>query len=107
MRLFRDRASGARHSVHRWAVGLLTAGMPLLPVLVLAVVVLLDVVGGAGMPWLPLLAAGPALAASTNGPRGVACVGLLAVATGVALAIGHAAPVRDASPSPGARRCCG
>ncbi|WP_208902604.1 PP2C family protein-serine/threonine phosphatase [Streptomyces incarnatus] len=95
MRLFRDRASGARHSVHRWAVGLLTAGMPLLPVLVLAVVVLLDVVGGAGMPWLPLLAAGPALAASTNGPRGVVCVGLLAVATGVALAIGHAAPVRE------------
>ena len=80
-RLFGNRAAGARQSVHRWAAGHLAAGMPLLPVLVVTVVVVLDVVGGAGMPWLPLLAAGPALAAATNGPRGVVCVGLLAVAT--------------------------
>ncbi|AOR37613.1 hypothetical protein BFF78_39555 [Streptomyces fodineus] len=69
--------------------------MPLLPVLVVAMVALLDVAAGAGMPWLPLLAAGPALAASTNGPRGVVCVGLLAAALGVTLAIGHATPARE------------
>ncbi|MEU9475803.1 PP2C family protein-serine/threonine phosphatase [Streptomyces sp. NPDC048191] len=69
--------------------------MPLLPVVVVAVIALLDVIAGAGMPWLPLLAAGPALAASTNGPRGVMCVGLLAVALGVALALGHATPARQ------------
>ncbi|MGW1274284.1 serine/threonine-protein phosphatase, partial [Streptomyces sp. NPDC002491] len=47
---------------------------PLLPVLIVCVVVLVDLAGGAGMTWLPLLVAGPALAATTNGPRGVLCV---------------------------------
>ncbi|MEU3829209.1 PP2C family protein-serine/threonine phosphatase [Streptomyces sp. NPDC029080] len=70
-------------------------GTPLLPLLVVAVVVLVDVATGAGMPWLPLLAAGPALAAATNGPRGVVFVGLLAAALGTALGIGHAAPARE------------
>ncbi|MGW2424117.1 PP2C family protein-serine/threonine phosphatase [Streptomyces sp. NPDC001709] len=98
MRLFRNRVADARRSGHRPAAGRLAAAMPLLPVLVLAVVALLDIAAGAGMPWLPLLAAGPALAASTNGPRGVVCVGLLAVAMGMALAIGHAAPAREPAP---------
>ncbi|MEU6591762.1 PP2C family protein-serine/threonine phosphatase [Streptomyces sp. NPDC046881] len=69
--------------------------MPALPVLVVSVVVLVDVAGGAGMVWLPLLAAGPALAASTNGPRGVLGAGLLAAATGTALGTMHGTPARD------------
>ncbi|MFE3163173.1 PP2C family protein-serine/threonine phosphatase [Streptomyces sp. NPDC059224] len=60
-------------------------GLSLLPVLVVAVIVLVDNTGGAGMIWLPLLAVGPALAAATNRPRGVICVGLLAVALSVTL----------------------
>ncbi|MEU6777255.1 PP2C family protein-serine/threonine phosphatase [Streptomyces sp. NPDC046759] len=95
MRRFRNRVTGVRQSVHRRTAGQPAAARHLLPVLVVAVVALLDVASGAAMPWLPLLAAGPALAASTNGPRGVACVGALAVAMGVTLAIGHAAPVRE------------
>ncbi|MDQ0688261.1 serine phosphatase RsbU (regulator of sigma subunit) [Streptomyces achromogenes] len=67
---------------------------PLLPVLIVFVVVLVDLVGGAGMTWLPLLAAGPALAATTNGPRGVLCVGLLAAALGATLG------ARDGAPGP-------
>ncbi|MFJ4525370.1 PP2C family protein-serine/threonine phosphatase [Streptomyces sp. NPDC088810] len=69
--------------------------MPALPVLVVAVVVIVDVAGGAGMVWLPLLAAGPALAATTNGPRGVLGAGLLAGATGSALGTMHGTPARD------------
>ncbi|MEU1008773.1 PP2C family protein-serine/threonine phosphatase [Streptomyces sp. NPDC005890] len=69
--------------------------MPALPVLVVAVVVIVDVAGGAGMVWLPLLAAGPALAATTNGPRGVLGAGLLAGATGTALGTMHGTPARD------------
>nr|WP_243769488.1 PP2C family protein-serine/threonine phosphatase [Streptomyces cyanogenus] len=69
--------------------------MPALPVLVVAVVVLVDVAGGAGMVWLPLLAAGPALAATTNGPRGVLGAGFLAAATGTALGIMHGTPAGD------------
>ncbi|MFI5798155.1 PP2C family protein-serine/threonine phosphatase [Streptomyces sp. NPDC051677] len=64
----------------------------LLPVLIVFVVVLADLLGGAGMIWLPLLAAGPALAATTNGPRGVLCVGLLAAALGAALGTRDGAP---------------
>ncbi|MFJ9535662.1 PP2C family protein-serine/threonine phosphatase [Streptomyces sp. NPDC101225] len=73
-----DRAAGRGASARRRAVAQLTATAPILPALVVTVVVLVDLAGGAGV-WLPLLAAGPALAATTNGPRGVLCVGLLAV----------------------------
>jgi serine phosphatase RsbU (regulator of sigma subunit) len=90
--LFRTRAAGAWGSVRRRAAGQLAPKMPVLPVLVLAVVVLVDVAGGAGIVWLPLLAAGPALAAATNGPRGVLCVGLLATAVGAALGSRHGVP---------------
>ncbi|WP_327320099.1 PP2C family protein-serine/threonine phosphatase [Streptomyces sp. NBC_01235] len=68
---------------------------PLLPVLIVFVIVLADLVGGAGMIWLPLLAAGPALAATTNGPRGVLCVGLLAAALGAAFGTRDGAPSRE------------
>ncbi|MET9062973.1 PP2C family protein-serine/threonine phosphatase [Streptomyces antibioticus] len=78
MRLFRCRAAG-----------------PCLPVLIVLVVVLLDLAGGAGMIWLPMLAAGPALAATTNGPRGVLSVGLLAAGLGAALGIGGQVPGRE------------
>nr|WP_254876145.1 PP2C family protein-serine/threonine phosphatase [Streptomyces sp. CAI-85] len=78
MRLFRCRAAG-----------------PCLPVLIVLVVVLLDLAGGAGMIWLPMLAAGPALAATTNSPRGVLSVGLLAAGLGAALGIGGQVPGRE------------
>lgn len=61
------------------------ADTPVLPVLIVSVVVLADLAGGAGMIWLPLLAAGPALAATTSGPLGVLCVGLLAAGLGTTL----------------------
>jgi serine phosphatase RsbU (regulator of sigma subunit) len=88
-------AAAARRALGQCADGHVTSGLHMLPVLVVAVIALVDVASGVGMPWLPLLAAGPALAASTNGPRGVLCVGLLAGAVGVALAALHAAPVRE------------
>ncbi|MFJ9736725.1 PP2C family protein-serine/threonine phosphatase [Streptomyces sp. NPDC101166] len=69
--------------------------LPLLPVLVVAAVVLVDLVGGAGLIWLPVLAAGPALAAITSGPRGVLCVGLLAAALGTMLGIRDAVHGRE------------
>ncbi|MEU2711541.1 PP2C family protein-serine/threonine phosphatase [Streptomyces sp. NPDC007205] len=94
-RLFRRRAAGVWGSVRRRAAGQLARKMPVLPVLVLAVVVLVDIVGGAGMVWLPLLAAGPALAAATNGPRGVLCAGLLATALGTALGTGNSVPAGE------------
>ncbi|WP_078946743.1 PP2C family protein-serine/threonine phosphatase [Streptomyces sp. NRRL B-3648] len=94
-RLSGNRAAGAWGSVRRRASGQLAAGMPALPVLVVAVVVLVDVAGGAGMVWLPLLAAGPALAATTNGPLGVLGAGLLAAATGTALGTMHGTAPRD------------
>ncbi|MEU3279054.1 PP2C family protein-serine/threonine phosphatase [Streptomyces antibioticus] len=78
MRLFRCRAAG-----------------PCLPVLIVLVVVLLDLAGGAGMIWLPMLAAGPALAATTSGPGGVLSVGLLATGLGAALGISRQAPGRE------------
>ncbi|GHI02031.1 membrane protein [Streptomyces cellostaticus] len=84
-RPYRNRAAGR-------AAAQLAAGIPVLPVLIVAVIVLVDVVGGAGTMWLPLLAAGPALAATTNGPRGVLCVGLLATVLGAALGSRHAVP---------------
>ncbi|MFG2606274.1 PP2C family protein-serine/threonine phosphatase [Streptomyces sp. NPDC048514] len=95
MRLFRNRAAGARGWVPRRAAGQLAAGLPVLPVLVLVAVLLVDLAGGTGAIWLPLLAAGPALAAATNGPRGVLCVGLLAAAMGAALGIAHGVPVHE------------
>jgi serine phosphatase RsbU (regulator of sigma subunit) len=64
-------------------------------VLIVSVVVVVDLVGGAGMIWLPLLAAGPALAAATSGPRGVLCVGLLAAALSAALGIRDGVPGRE------------
>ncbi|MEU0673985.1 PP2C family protein-serine/threonine phosphatase [Streptomyces sp. NPDC006172] len=69
--------------------------LSLLPVLVVAAVVLVDLVGGAGLIWLPLLAAGPALAATTSGPRGVLCVGLLAAALSTLLGIRDAVHGRE------------
>lgn len=94
-RLSRNRAARAWSSVRRRTAGQLAASMPALPVLVVAVVVLVDVAGGAGMVWLPLLAAGPALAATTNGPRGVLGAGLLAAATGTVLGVVHGTPAHD------------
>ncbi|MFQ3558387.1 PP2C family protein-serine/threonine phosphatase [Streptomyces gramineus] len=70
-------------------------GLSLLPVLVVAVIVLVDNTGGAGMIWLPLLAAGPALAAATNRPRGVVCVGSLAVALSVTLGYDQSVPAGE------------
>ena len=77
--------AGPRASARRRAIAQLAAGRPVLPVLIVSVVVLADLAGGAGMIWLPLLAAGPALAATTSGLRGVLWVGLLAVALGATL----------------------
>ncbi|MFJ7149283.1 PP2C family protein-serine/threonine phosphatase [Streptomyces sp. NPDC100445] len=94
------RAADTWRAVRRRAGGQLAAGTPALPVLVVAVVVLVDLAGGAGMIWLPLLAAAPALAATTNGPRGVLCAGLLAAATGTALGAGHGAPARELAAVP-------
>ncbi|MFI9251841.1 PP2C family protein-serine/threonine phosphatase [Streptomyces sp. NPDC053069] len=93
--LFRKRAAGIWGSVRRRAAGQPSPGTAVLPVLVLAVVVLVDISGGAGMVWLPLLAAGPALAAATNGPRGVLCAGLLATALGAGLGIRNGVPAGE------------
>ncbi|MFJ5998593.1 PP2C family protein-serine/threonine phosphatase [Streptomyces sp. NPDC092370] len=93
-----NRVAGAGASARRRAVAQLAAGTPVLPVLVVLVVALVvsvDLAGGAGMIWLPLLAAGPALSATTSGPRGVLCVGSLAVALGMTLGIRHGAPGRE------------
>ncbi|MEU9453435.1 PP2C family protein-serine/threonine phosphatase [Streptomyces sp. NPDC048277] len=79
------RAAGRGASAPRRAVSQLTAGFPVVPVLIVSGVVFVDSLGGSGLFWLPLLAAGPALAASTNGPRGVLCVGLLAAVLGAML----------------------
>ncbi|MFI6033251.1 PP2C family protein-serine/threonine phosphatase [Streptomyces sp. NPDC051315] len=73
----------------------LAAGPPVLPALIVAAIVLVDLLGGAGMTWVPLLAVGPALAATTNGPRGVLCVGLLAAALGATVDVRGGAPVRE------------
>ncbi|MFI0961108.1 PP2C family protein-serine/threonine phosphatase [Streptomyces sp. NPDC021080] len=72
-------------SVRSWAAvrkraAHLAFGTPVLPLLIVAAIVLVDLAGGAGVIWLPLLAAGPALAATTSRPRGVLCVGFLAAA---------------------------
>ncbi|MER6572945.1 PP2C family protein-serine/threonine phosphatase [Streptomyces sp. NPDC001093] len=91
-RLFRNCAAETRDPDHRCAAGQLAAG---LPVLVVALVALVDVAVGGGLIWLPLLAVGPALAASTNVPRGVLCVGLLTVATGAALGSEHGVPAGE------------
>ncbi|WP_217207278.1 PP2C family protein-serine/threonine phosphatase [Streptomyces sp. AC550_RSS872] len=65
----------------------LVATTPVLPVLIVATIVFVDLVCGSEMTWLPLLAVGPALAATTNGPRGVLCVGVLAAVLGAILGI--------------------
>ncbi|GAP52323.1 integral membrane protein [Streptomyces azureus] len=87
--------AGTRASASRRAFAQLAAGTPVLPVLIVTVIALVDLVGGAGMIWLPLLAAGPALAATTNGPRGVLSVGFLAVALGATLGIRDGIPGRE------------
>ncbi|MGW4560889.1 PP2C family protein-serine/threonine phosphatase [Streptomyces sp. NPDC004561] len=84
-RPFAGRVSRLRASTRGRAGARLAVGLHVLPVLVVALIVLVDAVGGAGMIWLPLLAAGPALAAATSGPLGVVCVGLLAAVLGAAL----------------------
>ncbi|MEU6281019.1 PP2C family protein-serine/threonine phosphatase [Streptomyces sp. NPDC047028] len=87
-----EGAAGHRTPAHRHRAAQLATGIPVLPVVIVCVVVLVDVLGGAGTMWLPLLAAGPALAAATNGPRGVVCVGVLAAALGAALGVRDGIP---------------
>ncbi|WSQ07114.1 serine/threonine-protein phosphatase [Streptomyces sp. NBC_01231] len=94
-RPFKDRAARPGAPARRRAAAQLAAGTPVLPVLIVSVVVLVDLLGGAGMIWLPLLAAGPALAATTNGPRGVLCVGALAAVLGATLGRWDSVPVRE------------
>ncbi|MFJ8989289.1 PP2C family protein-serine/threonine phosphatase [Streptomyces sp. NPDC102279] len=65
-------AGGKRAAAH------VALGTPVLPLLVVAAVVLVDLAAGTAVIWLSLLAAAPALAAATSRPRGVLCVGLLA-----------------------------
>ncbi|MFH9676276.1 PP2C family protein-serine/threonine phosphatase [Streptomyces sp. NPDC017405] len=88
-RRFGERVADAVAPGRRRTAGQPATGRPLLPAVVIAAVVLVDLAGGTGAVWLPLLAAGPALAATTNGPRGVLGAGLLAAVTGVALGAGH------------------
>ncbi|MFF4485917.1 PP2C family protein-serine/threonine phosphatase [Streptomyces sp. NPDC001544] len=88
----RRRAAGPGASVRRRAAARLAAGTPVLPALIVCLVVLVDLAGGAGRIWLPLLAAGPALAATTNGPRGVLSVGLLAAVPSATLGVWHGVP---------------
>ncbi|MFF0160724.1 PP2C family protein-serine/threonine phosphatase [Streptomyces sp. NPDC005263] len=91
----RDRVAGPGAPSRRRAAAQLAAGTPVLPVLIVSVIVLADLLGGAGMIWLHLLAAGPALAATTNGPRGVLCVGALAVTLGATLGSWEGVPARE------------
>ncbi|SOE07573.1 PP2C family protein-serine/threonine phosphatase [Streptomyces sp. Ag109_G2-15] len=95
MRLTSNRAGRPRAAAHRRAAGQLAAGLPVLPVLIVTVIVLVDLTGGAGMICLPLLVAAPALAATTNGPRGVLCVGLLAAVLGALLGTRGGVPDRE------------
>ncbi len=73
----------------------MAAGTPVLPLMLLCVVALVDLLGGAGVIWLPLLAAAPALAATTNGPRGVLCVGLVAALVAATLGVRDGVPGRE------------
>ncbi|WP_405875667.1 PP2C family protein-serine/threonine phosphatase [Streptomyces sp. NBC_00005] len=91
----RNRVAGPGPSARRRAAARLAVGAPVLPVLIVSVIVLADLVGGAGMVWLPMLAAGPALAATTNAPRGVLCVGLLATVLGATLGVADGVPGRE------------
>jgi len=95
MRGFRNRVAGHGASAHRCAAAQPTAGMPVLPLLIVCLTVLGDLLSGAGMIWLPLLAAAPALAATTNGPRGVLSVGLLAAVLGATLGTRDGVPDRE------------
>ncbi|WP_202426138.1 PP2C family protein-serine/threonine phosphatase [Streptomyces sp. HUCO-GS316] len=94
-RPFRNRLAGPGVAALKRVAAQLAAGTPVLPVLVVSVIALVDLVGGAGMIWLPLLAAGPALAATTSGPRGVLCVGLLAAVLGATLGTRDGVPDRE------------
>lgn len=95
IRPLRHRAAGSGRSAAVRAVLRHAAVTPALPVLIVSVVVLADLAGGAGMVWLPLLAAGPALAATTSGPRGVLCVGLFAAVLGTTLGARDGVPGRE------------
>lgn len=95
IRLFRSRTTGHRAAARRRAAVQLAAGTPVLPVLVVCLVVLVDLLGGAGTIWLPVLAAGPALAATTNAPRGVLCVGLLAAVLSATLGTRDGVPAGE------------
>ncbi|MFF4394360.1 PP2C family protein-serine/threonine phosphatase [Streptomyces sp. NPDC001480] len=89
------------HGLGHWPTRLLSGraaghrAAPVLPVLIVCLVVLVDLLGGAGMIWLPLLAAGPALSATTNGPRGVLCVGLLAATLSATLGARDGVPLGE------------
>ncbi|MCZ0985579.1 PP2C family protein-serine/threonine phosphatase [Streptomyces diastatochromogenes] len=95
MRLTSNRAGRPRAAAHRRAAGQLAAGLPVLPVLIVTVIVLVDLTGGAGMICLPLRWPAPALAATTNGPRGVLGVGLLATVLGALLGTEGGVPDRE------------
>lgn len=94
-RPFRSRTAGPGTPARKRTAAQVAAGTPVLPVLIVSLVVLVSLVGGAGMIWLPLLAAGPALAATTSGPRGVLCVGLLAAGLGTALGVHNGVPSHE------------
>ncbi|MFF7387898.1 PP2C family protein-serine/threonine phosphatase [Streptomyces scabiei] len=84
------RAAAPEAAARNRVAAQLASGTPVLPVvlvLIVSVIVVVGLFGGAGHTWLPLLAAGPALAATTSGPGGVLCVGLLAGALGTMLGV--------------------
>ncbi|MER6155183.1 PP2C family protein-serine/threonine phosphatase [Streptomyces sp. NPDC001868] len=91
----RKRASVPVRPARNRVAAQLASGTPVLPVLIVSVIVVVGLLGGAGLTWLPLLAAGPALAATTSGPRGVLCVGLLAGVLGAMLGVRDGAPGRE------------
>ncbi|MFE7835469.1 PP2C family protein-serine/threonine phosphatase [Streptomyces sp. NPDC057474] len=91
----RKRAAAPGTATRNRVAAQLASGTPVLPVLIVSVIVLVGLLGGAGLTWLPLLAAGPALAATTSGPRGVLCVGLFAGVLGTMLGVRDGAPGRE------------
>ncbi len=90
-RTFTSRAVGFGAAGRR-AAARLALGTSMLPFLIVATIVLIDLAGGAGVIWLPLLAAGPALAATTSRPCGVLGVGFLAAALSAVLGLRDGVP---------------
>ncbi|WP_192829678.1 PP2C family protein-serine/threonine phosphatase [Streptomyces galbus] len=88
----RKRPAAPRAAARNRVTTQMASGTPVLPLLIVSVIVVVALFGGAGLTWLPLLAAGPALAATTSGPGGVLCVGLLAGALGTMLGVREGAP---------------